>query len=531
VLTETEAQRIAAAWLASPESAREHAGKREASAAAARWLEANGPDLEAALESLMPGLLADAMYIGAVSAQEVTEAMPVAKAKGGLNPAARWKPGDTAMSGAVLGGAGIKGPSAGQAADAAGRLAGGARAGAGRALASAAESGASAAEAGAAVFAAVTDRVKAAAAVLDEIVRGSSGTAAAWYLRAGIGYVEWSTADDAKVCRTCLANEAQGPVPLGTAFASGDDGPPGHFRCRCALQPASGVPGGGSGGAGEVPGALDDAGAEAEEGGTEEDGGAGDGEAEAEDAAPAGGGGADGAAPEPEAPAEPEAGPEAPPEVPPEPEPEPEPEPAPEPEPGSPPPFEAEAFSKAGARKWLQANVARLAPEQEGAAREYSGRAYSDVNRYLRGRRLEGTTDPARVRELAGQLDSAMTPLKQNLVLDRSVGRGAFRGLRGGFADLEGKVISDKAFMSTSLGGPHDKFVVQGGLTMHIAVPAGTPSIVIGPMSEYAGEREILLGRGLRLAVTRVEPVPGYVNEWGTPMEQWEAWMTVVPDE
>jgi hypothetical protein len=49
---------------------------------------------------------------------------------------------------------------------------------------------------------------------------------------------EWLTALDDRVCRICSGNEGDGPIALGAYFSSGDDAPPGHPNCRCAIGPA-----------------------------------------------------------------------------------------------------------------------------------------------------------------------------------------------------------------------------------------------------------------------------------------------------
>jgi len=58
------------------------------------------------------------------------------------------------------------------------------------------------------------------------------------YLDAGITEARWQTADDDVTCLRCLANEAQGALPVGDQYASGDTSPPAHPRCRCGLLPA-----------------------------------------------------------------------------------------------------------------------------------------------------------------------------------------------------------------------------------------------------------------------------------------------------
>lgn len=45
----------------------------------------------------------------------------------------------------------------------------------------------------------------------------------------------WSDAGDERVCDTCLANAADGWIPLGQSFSSGHHTPPAHPRDRCAI--------------------------------------------------------------------------------------------------------------------------------------------------------------------------------------------------------------------------------------------------------------------------------------------------------
>ena len=54
----------------------------------------------------------------------------------------------------------------------------------------------------------------------------------------GITGKEWVTAGDSDVSDECLANEAQGPIPVGDSFSGGVSGPPQHPNCRCAVSPA-----------------------------------------------------------------------------------------------------------------------------------------------------------------------------------------------------------------------------------------------------------------------------------------------------
>ncbi|HZP55046.1 hypothetical protein [Actinocrinis sp.] len=74
---------------------------------------------------------------------------------------------------------------------------------------------------------------------ITELARATSVAAMNTYRANGIEATYWATADDDRVCSAvCEPNEAQGAVPLGAAFQSGDTEPPGRPVCRCAPIPA-----------------------------------------------------------------------------------------------------------------------------------------------------------------------------------------------------------------------------------------------------------------------------------------------------
>lgn len=74
-----------------------------------------------------------------------------------------------------------------------------------------------------------------------EIARANSQGALISYKRAADTGVdakkEWDTSGSAEVCDDCQANEDEGPIDLDDDFPSGDDAPPGHPNCNCALVP------------------------------------------------------------------------------------------------------------------------------------------------------------------------------------------------------------------------------------------------------------------------------------------------------
>ena len=64
--------------------------------------------------------------------------------------------------------------------------------------------------------------------VVDAYNAGRNATARA----AGLDEHAWET-ESGNPCETCLANEAQGWIPIDQDFDSGDDAPPAHPNCEC----------------------------------------------------------------------------------------------------------------------------------------------------------------------------------------------------------------------------------------------------------------------------------------------------------
>jgi hypothetical protein len=171
------------------------------------------------------------------------------------------------------------------------------------------------------------------------------------------------------------------------------------------------------------------------------------------------------------------------------------------------------AGSDAFASAYLSRPQPRLSPAQKSAVDRYTGDGFLRTNRDLRGGN-PGDPDVQR-------LDSAMRPLPDDLVVTRHVGPEAF-GLTdrtlAGVGHLAGRKITDRAYQSAALGSPHAGGV--GGITLHIAAPKGTPAIFGAALSRNPHEREILLGRGLEMAISRVAR-----NQRGG----WDMWAVVLP--
>lgn len=72
-----------------------------------------------------------------------------------------------------------------------------------------------------------------------EINRAVSAATLITYAEMNVGAKSWMTAGDDRVCpQYCEPNAADGIIPLGATFDSGDQAPPAHPRCRCAIDAA-----------------------------------------------------------------------------------------------------------------------------------------------------------------------------------------------------------------------------------------------------------------------------------------------------
>lgn len=181
-----------------------------------------------------------------------------------------------------------------------------------------------------------------------------------------------------------------------------------------------------------------------------------------------------------------------------------------------------EFASAEDAQKWMAGNEPSLDDRQRAAVGWYTGPGAVDANMPLRRGEALPPEDAAHV----AALDSAMSPLPADLTLTRVVGSEAFGGTAG-LRALKGKMISDPAFSSTSLG-PASRDM-WGDVLMHIAAPAGTPAVIAGSMSRMPKQREVILPRGVKLAVAKVTPAKGPQGASGAP--EWEMWLRVVPGE
>lgn len=298
-----------------------------------------------------------------------------------------------------------------------------------------------------------------------EIARAVSAATLDTYRDMGVSRKEWLIAPEG-ACPRCKANAKAGPIPLDAAFPDGSPCPPGHPECRCALMPGEigGVDLTGLDGddfeyaAAAAPG-LAKVGPKGYIHGWIYVGAGSEHLSRVTDAERARGNAAlDGFRPK-------------------------------------------KIASASDAGKYLRDSAGKLTSRQAGAVDSYTGDKFHQLNKSLR---RGDASDP-----IVRDLDSAFRPSRDDLVLTRHVGPEAF-GLRDGnigdIQKLAGKKLADPAYQSTSLGTTYGGGL--GGITMHILTPKGTPVISAAAHSRNPHENEVLLRRGQRLAVAKVERNP-----------------------
>ncbi|KOX02501.1 hypothetical protein ADK65_07680, partial [Streptomyces sp. NRRL B-1140] len=146
-----------------------------------------------------------------------------------------------------------------------------------------------------------------------------------------------------------------------------------------------------------------------------------------------------------------------------------------------------------------------LPAESRQALKTYSGDAYTQINSHLRfGTEVDGSLKYA-----ISEIDNVMgtRPVPEDIMVVRGTGVGHVEvdGLPiESPLDMIDGTFDDPAFTSTALGKTPPPPFDQNPVWMHLRVPKDTPALWIDHLSDYPGERELLLARGSEYKVTRV---------------------------
>jgi hypothetical protein len=164
-----------------------------------------------------------------------------------------------------------------------------------------------------------------------------------------------------------------------------------------------------------------------------------------------------------------------------------------------------------GPKPLTKGGSSTLNTKQQEALKAYVGADYDTINRSLRKQELFS----AHTAETIQQLDSLMVPSAKETTVYRLVPEDRFTDLKAGDTFL------DRAFLSTTKNSSNFDEIAEGldydgrdYNVIHIQVPKGTPGVDVNRAmasfmdledSGYAHEQEIILGRGRKFKVLRVE--------------------------
>ena len=156
--------------------------------------------------------------------------------------------------------------------------------------------------------------------------------------------------------------------------------------------------------------------------------------------------------------------------------------------------------------------MSKLTREEVKAINQYTGDAYWEINRSLRG--LGEATDANKI-----TIQNAKSALdKASLPEDMTLYRGTDKVELGNLKDLSpeeliGKTFEQPSFMSTSTKNTVAKGTFQGNMHMTIEAPKGSKGMDISSISKYGGtESEILFQAGSEMIIKDATVVGNVLN-------------------
>jgi hypothetical protein len=142
---------------------------------------------------------------------------------------------------------------------------------------------------------------------------------------------------------------------------------------------------------------------------------------------------------------------------------------------------------------WMQTNDSPFAHASNApAARAYTGSSYHNINSGLRA---------GRVGDRASALDRELGSIQNDMYVNRKFRITTPPG--GDMASLQGTVLFDRAFMSTSTTA-EGAGTWSGPINMRLRLNRGTPASWVDNISSNRGEREVIVGRGQYVYVHKV---------------------------
>lgn len=167
--------------------------------------------------------------------------------------------------------------------------------------------------------------------------------------------------------------------------------------------------------------------------------------------------------------------------------------------------------------------------EIRSAVRGYTGTAYLAINGRLRAHAIAHNrslpmSEPDWLRETVGHLDAAMrlTPVTEAIKVHRVV-EASDLGLASASDahTLIGSFVTDPGFLSTARPGGKPLVTKHDAVRLEITIPAGVPAASISRLSQFPGEREVLIARGRTIFLSK----PRYDQR----LKLWRVNATVLP--
>ena len=159
---------------------------------------------------------------------------------------------------------------------------------------------------------------------------------------------------------------------------------------------------------------------------------------------------------------------------------------------------------------WTRAWVKAISGNEKYGVEVYTGSAYRDMNRFLRGQSSK-TSYADEIKLATSALKKASLP--RDVIVRRGSGYNMLNDLGVGRITPENKsnfigaIVQDKGFVSTS---PAPSGGFTDDIEYIIKLPKGSQAMYVDSISRHMGEEELLINRGGKYIVEDVE-----FNNWG----------------
>lgn len=147
----------------------------------------------------------------------------------------------------------------------------------------------------------------------------------------------------------------------------------------------------------------------------------------------------------------------------------------------------------------------QLTQDERDALESYLRGGSVDPNRRLRGKLLTPQADPTEVQWVINNIDSAISK-SPGVGDDMYVYRGLGANWRDEITGLgDGAVMTEHAYLSTTLDRAVAESFSEGGVLMRIRVPKGTQAAWAPDLSDMRGE--LLIARGMQIRITKLDRI------------------------